>query len=148
MPDVAERIMFLPRQSHQEFVSLLECCDVMLDPYHFGGGATTYEALAVGTPIVTLPATFMRGRVTAACYRKMGVMDCVAATKDDYVDRAVKLGTEPDYRNVIRSTILSTNDALYEDVGAVAELQEFFLETSHSARSGSAGPHADNRAAR
>ena len=52
---------------------------------------TTYEALAAGTPIVTLPGGFLRGRQTYACYRRMGVMDCVAKDSEDYVRLAVRL---------------------------------------------------------
>ncbi|MCA9211998.1 MAG: tetratricopeptide repeat protein [Planctomycetales bacterium] len=142
MPDVANRIQFIPRQSHQELLGLLQCCDVMLDTHHFGGGATTYEALAMGIPIVTLPAAYMRGRVTYGCYRKMGVMDCVASTSDDYVQRAVRLGTDRDYREAVSSKILSASDVLYDDTAAVDELREFFLESAHLARAESGGPYA------
>ena len=42
------------------FPGSLASADVILDPLHFSGGNTTFEALAMGTPIVTLPGTFMR----------------------------------------------------------------------------------------
>jgi predicted O-linked N-acetylglucosamine transferase (SPINDLY family) len=128
MPDVVERIRFLPRQDHVGFFSLLAMCDVMLDTVHFGGGNTTYEALAMGAPVVTLPGAFMRSRVTYAIYKKMACMDCVASTPEEYVDIAVRLGTDKDYRAAISATILARNHALYEDIRVVRELEQFFLQ--------------------
>jgi predicted O-linked N-acetylglucosamine transferase (SPINDLY family) len=99
----------------------------MLDPLHFGGGNTTYEGLAIGTPIVTLPSQFMRGRVTAACYRKMQVADCIAPDPAGYVEMALRLGTDPEYRDRVKAKILAANHVLYEDVAAVRELEQFFV---------------------
>lgn len=134
MPDVAQRIAVLPRLSQDEFVSALQWCDVMLDPFHFGGGATTYEALAVGTPIVTLPGKFMRGRVTSACYQKMGIDDCVANSVDNYVSLAVKLSSDRGYRNEVSSRIRSANDVLYDDMEAVQSLAAFLHDVAIASR--------------
>ena len=70
-PDVAERVIFVPRIPHAQFFRLLMMADVILDPPFFGGGNTSYEAFAMGLPIVTWPGPFMRGRVTEGCYRQM-----------------------------------------------------------------------------
>jgi predicted O-linked N-acetylglucosamine transferase (SPINDLY family) len=126
MPDVLDRVHFLPRMSHEDFLSLNAACDVVLDPIHFGGGNTAYEAFALGVPIVTWSSAFLRGRITLALYKKMNVMDCVASNANEYVELAVRLGTEPDFRDAMRNKILASNDALYEDAGAVDELGTFF----------------------
>jgi predicted O-linked N-acetylglucosamine transferase (SPINDLY family) len=128
IPDVAERIRFLPRLTHEDFLSLNTACDVLLDPIHFGGGNTAYEALALGVPIVTWPSAFLRGRITYALYKKMDFLDCVAWSAEEYVERTVRLGTEPDYRAEIRAKILAANGVLYEETAAVRELEEFLKE--------------------
>jgi predicted O-linked N-acetylglucosamine transferase (SPINDLY family) len=134
IPDVADRVCFLPRQTSHDFLNLLSAADVILDPLHWSGGVTTYDALAFGTPIVTLPGKYMRGRVTYACYKQMRLMDCVAATKKDYVDLAVRLGTDQTYRAKIKAKILATNHALYEDAESVRGWEKFFLEAVRTAR--------------
>jgi len=125
MPDVADRVFWLQQQRPDNFLAVIANADVMLDTFAFGGGNTTYEALALGTPVVTCPGAFMRGRVTLGCYRKIGVMDCVAATPEDYVRIAVGLGTDRDFRQSVSAKILAANDALYEDEGAVRALEDF-----------------------
>jgi predicted O-linked N-acetylglucosamine transferase (SPINDLY family) len=126
LADVLDRIQFLGWLKYDDFINLNAISDVLLDPMHFGGGRTSYEALSFGQPIVTLPSQFLRGRMTLAMYKKMQLLDCVAETPQRYVDIAVKLGTEPDYRAEIRSKISAANDVLYEDKEVVRELESFF----------------------
>jgi predicted O-linked N-acetylglucosamine transferase (SPINDLY family) len=127
MPDVQHRVRFLPRQGRADFLNLLAVADVMLDPIHFGGGNTSYEGFALGVPIVTLPSQFLRGRLTYAMYRQMGIPDLVAADTADYVRLAARLGTEPDYREQLRRRIREASGVLFDDVAVVGELEQFLL---------------------
>ncbi|MEZ0368774.1 MAG: tetratricopeptide repeat protein, partial [Candidatus Sericytochromatia bacterium] len=68
-PKLMPRIWFLPKLSHQDYLGLLTLADVMLDPFYFGGGTTSYEALGLGVPIVTWPGERLHGRITYAYYR-------------------------------------------------------------------------------
>lgn len=128
IPDVVDRIQILPRQSSEDFQHVLARADVLLDTIHFSGGTTSFKAFAAGTPIVTLPSPLMRGRVTYACYRKMGIFDCVARDPDDYVLLAVALGTDPEGRELLRTKILAANHVLFNNPAGVRALERFFLE--------------------
>ncbi len=134
MADVADRVRFVPWQRGADFLDLLAACDVMLDPLHFGGANTTYEALAGGTPVVTLPSAFMRGRVTYACYTKMGASECVASDPDDYVAKAVSLAADADLRQSVVERIRETSSALFGDMEAVREYERFFAESIERSR--------------
>lgn len=135
IPKVADRIRFLPRQSYTDFLRLLTIADVLLDTVHFGGGTTTFQGLAYGTPIVTLPGQFPGGRTVYACYRKLGMMDCVAASKAGYVKLAVRLGTDPAFRERVKAKILANNHVLYENLDGVREYERFFLRAVKQSRS-------------
>jgi predicted O-linked N-acetylglucosamine transferase (SPINDLY family) len=126
IPDVADRIRFLPRQSFNDFLALTSVCDVMLDPLHFGGGNTTYEALAFGVPVVTLPSQFLRGRITKALYDQMGVADFVAGSRENYIEIVANLGADRDARNSAKQKILDSCGVLFEDPAGVRELETFF----------------------
>jgi predicted O-linked N-acetylglucosamine transferase (SPINDLY family) len=118
----------VPRQSFEDYLNLMAIADVMLDPVHFGGGSTTYEAFVCGIPVVTWPSALMRGRFAFGYYQRMGVMDCVADTPAQYVAIAVRLGTDPDYRAQVKAKILAANPVLYEDIEVVREFERFFVE--------------------
>jgi predicted O-linked N-acetylglucosamine transferase (SPINDLY family) len=130
------RIMLLPNLSRADFVALLAGSDVMLDPLHYSGGNTTLEAFAVGTPVVTWPGTFMRGRHTYGFYRLMGLDDCVARDPAEYVAIAVRLGTDAVWRAEVSARILAANAVLYENTETVRAVEDFLLEALARARSG------------
>jgi predicted O-linked N-acetylglucosamine transferase (SPINDLY family) len=132
MPDVHERIRFVPAMSRPEYLNLLAVADVLLDPLHFGGGNTSYEGLAMGTPIVTLPSQFLRGRITFALYKQMQTLDCVVENCQDYINLALRLGTDPDYRSALRDKILAANHVLFENTQGVRDLEQFFRQAYES----------------
>ena len=134
LPDVVDRIHFLPRLSEVEYFNLLVGADALLDTIHFGGGSTTYESLAFGAPVVTWPGRFARSRVTEGCYTRMGMADVVARSAAEYVDSAIGLAHDRDRKEQLRARILAANDVLYEDVGAVRELEAFFQRALDSAK--------------
>ncbi len=131
-----DRIHVLPRQNFTDYLNLIAIADVMLDTLHFGGGNTTYEALAIGTPIVTLPSSFLRGRTTYTCYQKMRIRDCIAENPLHYVEIALRLGTNRTYREQIKTQILAAHSVLYEDMAVVHELEQFLLSASKKANLG------------
>jgi predicted O-linked N-acetylglucosamine transferase (SPINDLY family) len=137
MPDVTERIQFIPRQPQKDFLALLACVDVSLDIPQFNGGNTTYEALSVGTPVVTMPTDLMRGRLCAAIQKQIGIAECIAETPDDYVALALRLAMDKTFGDEVRGKILDRNGALFEDAKVVGEWQRFFLEAC-----GAKGIHA------
>ena len=134
MPDVAARVRFLPRLPSEAFFNLVAVSDVMLDPTPFCGGNTSLEALAVGTPVVTFPGAFLRGRLTFALYRQMGIDACIAADLQDYVAIATRLGTDPAARGDAVTAIAETRNAVFEDDEIVTELEAWFVSAVEETR--------------
>ncbi len=124
--DVAGRIQIVPRQSPEDFIALQNAADVILDTPHFSGGNTSFEAFALGKPVVTHEGEFMRGRVTAGMYRMMGLEGCIAETLEDYIEIALKLGTDETHRNQISAAVKQANSVLFHDSQVVAEFEAFF----------------------
>lgn len=77
--------IWIPRLPHEMFMRLLQACDLILDTVEWSGGNTTVQALAVGTPMVTLPGKFMRGRHSLAFHKIAGADPLIATDPQDYV---------------------------------------------------------------
>jgi predicted O-linked N-acetylglucosamine transferase (SPINDLY family) len=137
--DVADRVVFLPRMPHADFLRLLVTADALLDPTVFSGGTTSYAALGLGAPIVTWPGRFMRGRVTYACYRQLGVMDCVVDSADAYVETALRLANDPAWRAGVGARLVAARANLFEDVAVVRELEKFFARAAAEATTSASG---------
>lgn len=128
LPDTDRRVRFLPPQPNADYLKLLACADAMLDPFPFGGGNTTYEALAVGTPVVTLPGRFLRGRISHGLYQRMGMSSTVAASSDEYVELAVRLATDDEFSRTLRQEIAETCDVLFDNDEDVTVWEDILRE--------------------
>jgi len=135
-PIAMERVRFLPQQGTPEFLALIASADVMLDTVHFNGMNTSLEAFAVGTPVVTWPRDFQRGRHTAGMYRRMGIDELVADSAQGYIDRAVRLGRDPAFRARMREAILDRCGVLYEDRNVVRQFEAFFIDALKTCAAG------------
>jgi len=133
--DLADRIRFLPWANLEDLMSIIQLSDVVIDTFHFGAGTTAFLVLAFGTPLITLPGDYVRGRPTYGCYLKMGMMDCVAQDPAGYVDLAVRAGTDRAFREALRKRILETSGTLYSDPAAAAELAGFLRRASRTGKS-------------
>ena len=115
------------RSRSASFRAVLAAADVVLDTFHWSGGNTSLDAFAAGTPVVTLPGRFMRGRQTAAMLAMMGLDALVAASPGDYVPLAMRIARDRDANRELRSRIAAAREALFERREPVAALQESLL---------------------
>jgi len=122
------RVLFVPFMAFERFMQLLALADVVLDTLHFNGMNSSLQAFSVGAPVVTLPGRFQRGRHTQAMYRKMAIFDCIARDPQDYIDIAVRIGTDGEYARDLRQRILARKRVLFEDARVLREFERFFLE--------------------
>lgn len=124
IPDVMDRIWVLPEMPVPDFLGLLRVSDVVLDPLYYGGGTTTYQAMAYGIPIITLPTERMVGRITSALYKKMGLTDTVATDPENYIQLANRYAMNPELRaGIVEGTLAQS--ILFEDRAIIAEFSEF-----------------------
>ncbi|NDF11337.1 MAG: hypothetical protein EB060_00765 [Proteobacteria bacterium] len=137
MPEAyLRRIGFVPYLPMGQFTSLLSCADVVLDSFHFGGGTTSYIALGIGVPVMTLPSAYMRGRVAYALYQQMGGgFDAVIAKDaEDYVTKAVKLAGDKALQKQLHDALLQKNAVVFENPNAVEDfarmLRSLEIETA------------------
>lgn len=133
-PVLLNHVLFLPRMPMDRFMAFMAHMDVLLDPIHFGSGNTLYEAMVSGTPVVTWPGNFMRGRIVAGAYRQMGLVEApIAQRLEDYAPLALALGRDPERRRMLRQASReAANRELFADILAVREF-EAFLEAAVAA---------------
>ena len=123
MGECFERVTFLPRQDYQSYLRLVKSADVMLDSLHFSGGNTSYEALGLAVPVVTLPGSHIRGRFTLGCYRTIDMDECIATDEEDYINKAMAIAGDPAYREALSQKIRSGWDQLFDDRLAALEFE-------------------------
>lgn len=89
-----QHLLVIPWLSREKFYGLLDMCDVYLDCPSFSGYTTAWQAIHRGISVVTLEGKFMRQRLAAGLMRKIGLIDTIATSYDDYVTIAARLAEE------------------------------------------------------
>lgn len=118
--ELFQKVTFLPRLAEADYLALLPLCDVMLDPIHFGGGSTSYEALAAGVPIVTMPSPYLKGRISYALLQHLGETTGIVASPAEYVAKVQDLAASTQ-RETLKQAICTRSRTLYENHAAVTE---------------------------
>jgi predicted O-linked N-acetylglucosamine transferase (SPINDLY family) len=101
----ADRLELRAGSPHEAMLAEYAEVDVALDPFPFGGGLTSSEALWMGVPVVTLPQDRIASRQTLAFLHGLGLDDLAASSEDDYVRIAAALAADPGRRAELRQTL-------------------------------------------
>jgi predicted O-linked N-acetylglucosamine transferase (SPINDLY family) len=89
-----ERISFAARVPIQEYYQMYEGIDVALDPFPFGGGATTCDALWMGVPVVSLEGETAVGRGGVSVLSNVGLPELVAREVVQYEKIVIDLASD------------------------------------------------------
>ena len=90
----AERVEFVDFQPLAEYFGAYQRIDVALDPFPYGGGTTTCDALWVGVPVVSLAGQTAVGRGGLSILSNIGLPELVAHDPEQYVRIAVELARD------------------------------------------------------
>lgn len=101
--------------------------DIALDPFPFTGRMTTFSALELGVPVITLEGETFAGRQTSSYYRHMGMTELIAANRQEYVQLATQLAANTQRLTALRRTLRSQ---LFESPLCDANLLAHNLQTA------------------
>lgn len=80
-----------------------DAVDIALDPFPFNGATTTFEALLMGVPVISMTGERLVSRCAAATLDAVGMNVCVARDAADYQLRAIELASDLDRLAAIRA---------------------------------------------
>lgn len=95
-----DRISLLGSTCHEDHLAAYGRVDIGLDPFPYGGGVSTWEALHMGVPVVTKLGNGISTRVGGSILSAVGLPDWIATDDDHYADIALR--SNPDRLRTIR----------------------------------------------
>ncbi|MDJ0572584.1 MAG: tetratricopeptide repeat protein, partial [Pleurocapsa sp. MO_192.B19] len=120
--------IFLSYMNSKTFAGTAAIADVYLDSIGWSGCNSTLESIAHNVPVVTLSGELMRGRHSMAILKMMGIEEAIASSKEEYVQLAIRLGRDAEYRQYISQLIAQNKHKLYGDLEPIRALEEFLLK--------------------
>lgn len=91
-----DRIVLRGFTSHRDHLAAYGDVDIVLDTYPQNGGITTWEALWMGCPVVTLLGNALSSRLSGAILHAVGLDDWTANTETEYVALALRKSADLD----------------------------------------------------
>ncbi|MBT4588359.1 MAG: tetratricopeptide repeat protein [Rhodospirillaceae bacterium] len=111
------------------YLSVYDTIDIALDPFPFGGGTVSYEALWMGVPVLTLAGNVFMGRLTGSLMHRLGLDEWVTSSVSDYKAAALRLASDQAALSSLRQDLRGRAQGSIFDAGAhVHELEAAFIE--------------------
>ena len=107
-----ERLEFLGRADHFQFLETYSAIDLALDTFPYNGGTTTTEALWQGVPVVAIHGDRWTSRVSSSLLRNAGLPQFVARDTDDFVRIAANFANDPVQRDQLIALRASLREQL------------------------------------
>jgi predicted O-linked N-acetylglucosamine transferase (SPINDLY family) len=98
-----ERILFAPDRPTDQHLARLSLADLFLDGLPYNAHTTGSDALWAGVPLLTRRGTAFPGRVAASLLVAAGLPELVTETVEDYEALAVRLATDPETYQALKS---------------------------------------------
>ena len=90
-----DQIIFLERQKDRlEHLKLYNKADVALDTFPYPGVTTTYEAILMGLPVITMKGFNFNSRCGESININVGMPELIANDDEDYLKKALDLKIE------------------------------------------------------
>lgn len=106
------QLVFAPKLKQDAHLARLRQCDIVLDPWPYGGHTTTGDALFAGVAVVALEGTNFASRVSGGLLKGAGLGNLVMPNIDSYVNKAVELINKPAELQKIKQFLRKNRDTL------------------------------------
>jgi protein O-GlcNAc transferase len=101
----ASRLVLEGKSPHADLFERYNDVDIALDTFPYSGGVTTYEALWMGVPVITVPGTTFASRHSLSHLMTIGYPEFIAKDQSHYVELATQLAHDQKRLLNIRSQL-------------------------------------------
>ena len=113
---VLDSVIFYTRiDKVEDHLNLYKEIDIALDTFPYNGVTTSFEAIWMGVPVLTMAGYNFNSRCGESINKNLNMEYLIAQNEDEYVTKAVELNSDLDKYYVIRKKIFknSENSALF-----------------------------------
>ena len=107
-----ERLILEGAEPRAQYLESYRRVDMVLDTFPYPGGTTSFDALQMGVPILTLKGDRFLSHLGESIAHNAKHADCVATGRADYASKVVALASDlrrlVDLRQTLRDTVLQT----------------------------------------
>jgi predicted O-linked N-acetylglucosamine transferase (SPINDLY family) len=123
-----ERLTMVGMESVEQYMARYHSIDIALDPFPYGGGTTTLDALWMGVPVVTVAGATPLSRTGLTLLHAVGLDELVTTTPGQYVQTARGLANDLPRLERVRSSLRNRlrGSVLMDEPRYVRELESVY----------------------
>jgi predicted O-linked N-acetylglucosamine transferase (SPINDLY family) len=123
-----DRLEFIGRQCATDYLQTYGKIDICLDPFPYGGGITTCDALWMGVPVVSLIGNTAVGRGGSSILSNLGLEHWLAKTPAEYVAIATAMTRDLERLRALRIDLRTRMEksALRDFTGFTRDLESAY----------------------
>ena len=119
-------IFYTSFDNKKDHLNLYKKVDIALDTFPYNGVTTSFEAIWMGVPVLTMAGYNFNSRCGESINKNLGMEQLIAKDEDEYVRKAVNLTNNyEDYINLRKSIF---NDAIKSPLFNVQDYSKSFFE--------------------
>ena len=93
--EVINSVYFLPtNKSFYDHMNLYKKIDIALDTFPYNGVTTSFEAIWMGVPVLTMKGFNFNSRCGESINKNLGMNELIAEDEDDYVNKTINLSKD------------------------------------------------------
>ena len=94
----------------EDHLNLYKEIDIALDTFPYNGVTTSFEAIWMGVPVLTMAGYNFNSRCGESINKNLNMEYLIAQNEDEYVTKAVELNSDLDKYYVIRKKIFKNSE--------------------------------------
>lgn len=120
-----ERLVFLPRLPHAEYLSHYLNADLFLDTLPYNAHTTASDALWAGCPVLTCTGHTFAGRVATSLLLQLGLPELVCEDEEAFIAMATQLGNDREALATLRQHLSQqrTQSSLFDMQGFATDFR-------------------------
>lgn len=135
-----QRLVFMPKLPHAEYISRYRHADLFLDTLHYNAHTTASDAIFAGCPMLTTPGSTFAGRVAASLNHQLGMDELNCIGDEDWITFAVNIGRDSQARAALKTRFDRQRDSssLFDMNGFARDFSALILAMVDRHRNGEA----------
>ena len=106
---VLDSIIFLEKRKLESHYNLYKQIDIALDTFPYNGVTTTFEAISMGVPVITMKGYNFNSRCGESIIKNLGIDSLIASEEEDYISKAIKMANDRNKLSEMRKAIYNTS---------------------------------------
>ena len=120
---VLDSVVIFEKKKLENHFQLYNNVDIALDTFPYNGVTTSFEAILMGVPVLTMKGFNFNSRCGESINKNLGLNDFIAENENDYVNKALELSKD-------KSRLIEIRNSLHENAkfSPLFNKQKFSIE--------------------